>query len=269
MRKGSPLKNLAALIILGLTLFLPGQAEALKGRLNINTATAGDLEKLPFIGKNRAHDIIGLRQRQGYFSKPEDLLAAGSIGPLTLAAITPYIKFKGANDLEKTKNGLDSRKTVITRPGQVMLLADREFFPVLFSLINSAHHSVDVGMYLFKTGKASRGKTARLLREMARARDRGAMVRVMLEQSDYNDNLNRENRETAARLRRSGIKVVFDRPRTTTHVKAVVIDRRFTLLGSHNLTNSALGRNHELSLMIDDPTLAGQVSDYLDTVFSR
>ncbi len=265
MTRPRTLKYSTAVIIAFLGLCVPTPAPALDGKLNINTATITELDSLPFIGKNRARDIIGLRQRQGHLSKPEDLLAAGSLGPLTLAAISPYIQFKGTDSL--TRSGLESHRTIITRPGQVMLLADREFFPVLFSLIGSAHHSVDVGMYLFKLGKGKNNKTTRLLREMRRIRARGIMVRVMLEESDYNDKLNHENHQTATRLRRAGIMVKFDRPRPTTHVKTVVIDRRYTFLGSHNFTNSALGRNHELSLLIDDRTLAAQVSDYLDAVF--
>jgi len=257
-------RALLCLLILALSIFAPAPpARALSGRININSASAKELASLPFIGKKRARDIIGLRRHLGPFSKAEDLLAAGSIGPLTLAAISPYIKFSGQNTIHR-KSALDSHRTIITRPGQIMLLADREFFPVLSSMIDSAHRSIDIGMYFFKSGK---GKTNRLIKALTKARRRGVAVRVMLEDSAYNDELDRENRITAKRLGRAGIKVRFDTPRPTTHVKAVVIDHRFTFICSHNLTNSALGHNHELSLLIDDRTLAAQVSDYLKLIF--
>jgi phosphatidylserine/phosphatidylglycerophosphate/cardiolipin synthase-like enzyme len=46
-------------------------------------------------------------------------------------------------------------------------------------------------------------------------------------------------------------------------MKVVVVDGRFTLLGSHNFTQSALRYNHELSVLVDSPCLAGRVLLYL------
>jgi len=257
---------MAAVVLAAAVLFLAPHpaAASLSGRINVNTATAAELARLPFIGPDRARDIVGLRRRQGPFSRPEDLLAAGSIGPLTLAAIRPYIKFRGKSDL-RAKTALKTSRTIVTRPGQVMLLADQELFPVLISLIDRAERSIESGMYLFKLGR-SKSRTGRIARALIAARRRGVGVRVLLETSDYNDKLNEENLKTAARLRRAGIKVRFDSPGTTTHVKAMVIDHRYTVIGSHNLTASALGRNHELSLLIDDRGLAAQVEDYLDNL---
>jgi phosphatidylserine/phosphatidylglycerophosphate/cardiolipin synthase-like enzyme len=85
-----------------------------------------------------------------------------------------------------------------------------------------------------------------------------------LEQSkEERDSLNRDNHETARQLRRGGVKVLFDDPRRTTHVKATVIDDRYVFIGSHNLTHSALSRNNELSVVIDSPELAREVTAYL------
>ncbi len=252
---------LAAVVIAILICLSPRPAAAaLSGRINVNTATAKELARLPFIGPDRARDIVSLRRRHGPFTRPEDLLAAGSIGPLTLAAIRPYIRFRGKSNLKKTT--LEATRTIITRPGQVMLLADKELFPVLISLSGRAQRSIHCVMYLFKLG-SKKGRAARLVRALIAARRRGVEVRVMLERSDYNDKLNKENRRTAARLKRAGIEVNFDSPRTTTHVKAMVFDHRYTVIGSHNLTGAALGHNHELSLLIDDRELASQVEDYL------
>jgi phosphatidylserine/phosphatidylglycerophosphate/cardiolipin synthase-like enzyme len=60
--------------------------------------------------------------------------------------------------------------------------------------------------------------------------------------------------------------VVFDSPGTTTHTKVAVIDGRYIFLGSHNLTNSALKYNHELSVFIDSPELAGKTLRYIDSL---
>ncbi|MDQ2745877.1 MAG: helix-hairpin-helix domain-containing protein [Acidobacteriota bacterium] len=47
--------------------------------ININTATAGDLEKLPHIGQQTAQKIVEYRERFGKFRKPEHLLLVRGI----------------------------------------------------------------------------------------------------------------------------------------------------------------------------------------------
>ena len=90
-------------------------------------------------------------------------------------------------------------------------------------------------------------------------------VTVILEKgSDARDNLNSDNRRTAALLTRGGVKVFFDSPRVTTYNKVVVIDNRYLYLGSHNLTQSALQHNNELSVLIDSPELAAEALAFLE-----
>ncbi len=48
-------------------------------RININTAPAGELEKLPGIGKGLAERIIEHRQRFGPFRRPEHLIIVRGI----------------------------------------------------------------------------------------------------------------------------------------------------------------------------------------------
>lgn len=55
----------------------------------------------------------------------------------------------------------------------------------------------------------------------------------------------------------------FDSLRKTTHTKVVVIDGRYVYLGSHNLTHSALTRNNELSVLLDSPETAREITGYL------
>ena len=69
-----------------------------------------------------------------------------------------------------------------------------------------------------------------------------------------------------ALLSRSGIEIRFDSLRKTSHAKVVVIDDRYVFLGSHNLTHSALSRNNELSVRIDSPEMARQITSYLGTL---
>jgi competence protein ComEA len=53
------------------------------GKLNINTASADELEKLKQVGPNYAVRIIEYREKNGPFEKPEDIMNVKGIGPKT------------------------------------------------------------------------------------------------------------------------------------------------------------------------------------------
>lgn len=149
---------------------------------------------------------------------------------------------------------------------KVQLLADAAYYPVLLEKIRTAGKSIDLVMYLWKTSAAPGSKSGELIRALGEARRRGIGIRVILEYSGYDEELNRANRETAGRLAQEGIVVFFDAAAVSTHAKLAVIDQRFCLIGSHNLTQSALGRNREISIMLDAPQLAGELGDYVDSL---
>lgn len=146
----------------------------------------------------------------------------------------------------------------------VRLLPDREFFQVLTDYIAGATDEIVISMFLFKTKPESANGPNMVLQGLIAAQKRGVRVRVVLERTDRRrSSLNRENLATSKRLRQSGVQVLFDSPDTTTHTKTIIIDRRFVFIGSHNLTQSALFYNHELSVLIDDPDIARDVIRYV------
>jgi phosphatidylserine/phosphatidylglycerophosphate/cardiolipin synthase-like enzyme len=147
----------------------------------------------------------------------------------------------------------------------VVLLKDGDFVRQLLQDIRTARKSIRCTYFLFKTGDRSGNLPRQVAEELVRASRRGVDVTVTLEQSrNEGDDLNRDNRRTAALLRRGGVRVLFDPPGVTTHVKAAVFDGRTVILGSHNLTQSALRHNNELSVRIDSPSLAAEIGAYQD-----
>jgi phosphatidylserine/phosphatidylglycerophosphate/cardiolipin synthase-like enzyme len=149
----------------------------------------------------------------------------------------------------------------------VVLLKDGDFVHHLLQEVRSARRSILFTYFLFKTGDRPGNLPRQIADELVRAGKRGVAVTVVLEQSrDEGDDLNRQNRQTASILRRSGIRVLYDPPEVTTHVKAAVFDERIVLLGSHNLTQAALRHNNELSVRIDSPPLAAEIAAYLGSL---
>jgi competence protein ComEA len=60
--------------------------------LNLNSATAGELETLPGIGPGLAQSIVEYRESHGPFAAVEDLLLVPGIGPSRLALIRELVR---------------------------------------------------------------------------------------------------------------------------------------------------------------------------------
>ena len=58
----------------------PTPATKAEAVVNLNTATAADLESLPGIGKSTAQRILEYRQKSGGFKKVEELMNVKGIG---------------------------------------------------------------------------------------------------------------------------------------------------------------------------------------------
>ena len=84
--------NLAARVSDGMKITVPSSASAQPvtggappgervGLINLNTASASDLEELPGVGPELAGRIVEYRQKKGLFSSVEELDAVDGIGP--------------------------------------------------------------------------------------------------------------------------------------------------------------------------------------------
>jgi len=152
-----------------------------------------------------------------------------------------------------------------SHPGKVTLLPDHEFYASLSAGIRQAKKEIKGCFFLFKATSGRNNLPNELVEDLIAARKRGVAVTMELEQDALGrGSIYEQNRRAAALLSEGGVKVRFDAPKTTTHIKALVIDGRFVYMGSHNLTQSALRYNNELSVMIESKELADEVGSYLD-----
>jgi len=151
----------------------------------------------------------------------------------------------------------------LTAPQQAELLADSAYSGTLLQRIRESKRRIICAFYLFKVGERTDNLPARVVSELLQARRRGVDVTVIL---DGGKEVGRENLSAAGPLTRGGVRVVIPGGRRVNHLKAVLIDDRYVMIGSHNLTHAALARNREVSVLLDSPPLAAQVRRYLEGI---
>ncbi len=136
-----------------------------------------------------------------------------------------------------------SARLVRTRPAASegsSFLGRRQLAEVLYAAVDRARHHVYVQNPYFSDSQ--------LLAKLARARQRGADVRVVLTLESGSGLIDRSNRVTANRLLRAGLRVYLYPG--LTHVKALSVDGCWAYLGTGNFDALSLRHNRELGLAI-------------------
>ena len=70
------------------------QIQVSKDAININTASAAELKRLPHVGEKTARDIIEYREKYGKFRKPEHLILVRRISDARFRELQGLIKIE-------------------------------------------------------------------------------------------------------------------------------------------------------------------------------
>jgi len=88
------------------------------GVVNVNSATATELERLPGVGPSLAARIVEHRAKNGAFKAKEDLMLVRGIGEKSYERLAPYVAISGATTLAERVPG--------ERPARKAGSADRD-----------------------------------------------------------------------------------------------------------------------------------------------
>lgn len=88
-------------LLAGLILATAVSAAEVSGKVNLNTATAAQLELLPGVGPSLAGRILEHRKQNGSFKAVEDLLLVRGIGQASLERMKPYLALSGETTLRE------------------------------------------------------------------------------------------------------------------------------------------------------------------------
>ncbi len=152
---------------------------------------------------------------------------------------------------EKNSSPTPGPATVEQRPAApssvegVYVLPDDGAAPLIEEL-DAARSSISIEIYLLTDDD--------VIAALFRARDRGVIVRVLLEKDPYGGS--NQQPQVFDTLTNGGIQVRWNTAaKRFSHIKLMVIDQRVALIMNLNLTYSALTKNRELAVITTDPDL--------------
>jgi phosphatidylserine/phosphatidylglycerophosphate/cardiolipin synthase-like enzyme len=152
-------------------------------------------------------------------------------------------------------------------PAEVAPADSRDYFPVVHDLLAGARHSIDVVLYqsrFYFEYPLSASNT--LIADLVDAAERGVKVRAVIEIADWNYENSEDNRDVWSVLRGAGVETYFDPAETTSHSKLVIVDGRYTVMGSTNWSYYALDKNNEATVVVDSDGIAEDFTAYFDEI---
>ncbi len=78
--------------------------------INVNQASASELERLPRVGPKLAERIVSHRSQNGPFRRIEDLMEVKGVGEKTFSLLRPYLAVSGPTTLAEKVAGRRSSK---------------------------------------------------------------------------------------------------------------------------------------------------------------
>ena len=150
--------------------------------------------------------------------------------------------------------------------GTVKTIVNRQYFPEVMDLFQSATQRIRVVMYgINYSPKYAGSQVNQLVEALAAARARGVDVAVAIDLSDYNALLNKVNAPAKKFLADAGVAVFDDPLKTTTHAKLIVADG-CAVIGSVNWGKDALENRNETGVAIRDPAVVEAFAAYFERV---
>lgn len=151
--------------------------------------------------------------------------------------------------------------------GDIIPLIDRQYFDVVKEIMSKSTQRIFVMVYGFKLSEAGDTKGDVLANEMIKAKRRKVETKVLLEKSNFSNQLNKMNSETIEYFKENGVDARFDSKNIITHSKVVIIDDA-VILGATNWSYSGLEKWHNTDILIRKREIVDFFVNYFEEKFN-
>ena len=151
---------------------------------------------------------------------------------------------------------------------KIKLLINKDYLFYLTKYINNAKNEIIISSFMWCCDPRKYSSfPCKLLYKVVDAVKRGVNVLIVLEK-DYKGN-NSCNEITAEYFKyllgsnKKNLKIYYDSPLVRSHQKIILIDGKYCFIGSHNLTQSALKYNNEVSVFIESKEIYNKLKKFI------
>ncbi len=197
---------------------------------------------------------------------------------LTIGIILSFAAGFMSAEMLSVSNGRGVNITeVVSNSTKIMIINDRDYYPVALQLINNASKSIHIVMFemvWYGNPDEDHHNVSKLGKALVAAHERSVEVKVILENGWSYGGFEYSNIPDYAKnwknyFESKGIEVKFDWSNETTHDKLIIIDDEIVIVGSTNWSQSALNYNHEANAVIDDKKVANSYEDYFQELWNK
>lgn len=136
------------------------------------------------------------------------------------------------------------------------IIIGREYPEVITNLVKQAKQSIKILIYDWRWYSSECCATIQKFNnEILASSRRGVDVFALVN----NDFICSVFADTKIRIKKINSK-------KTMHVKMIIIDQKYLLIGSHNLTKNAFALNHEISVLLDDQESIKRCDDFFNNI---
>lgn len=135
------------------------------------------------------------------------------------------------------------------------IIIGREYPDIITNLVKNSEHSIKIMMFAWMWYDGQVGeRVQKFSHEILAASRRGVDVSAFIKHGSI-----------CERVRASGIKIKRVDSSRTMHIKMIIVDDKYLVLGSHNLTKRAFEINHEISFLTDDVASISRCVSFFNT----
>ena len=154
--------------------------------------------------------------------------------------------------------------------GDIIPLIDRQYFKVVKELMSKSTQRIFIMVYGYKLSKTgyTKAKGDILADEIIKAKRRGVETKVLLEKSNFNEQLNKMNSATIQYFKKNGVEARFGSKNIITHSKVVIIDDA-VILGATNWSYSGLEKWHNTDILMREKGIVDFFVNYFEQKFKN
>ena len=141
---------------------------------------------------------------------------------------------------------------------KIQAVIGKGFAPAVIPLIAGAEHSISILVFDWRWYPNEPSSPVQLFNQaIIQAKRRGIKVRALVNMRDI-----------VGQLRELGIDCRKVIGKDLLHSKLIIIDEKIVVVGSHNFTQSAFGKNFECSVITTDEATVSAFNDYFEIIFN-